>query len=172
MNKQNYDDMSFDDLYDVLLKESSAYENLKELLEKKQKSIIIGDVSQIQDLTAKENVVIKQANAFSNNRVFILRKILAKFDKNSKSISLSNLLEISGKSNELKWRTIKNKMNQVIDAIKRLNFENQQLLKTSLALVKDMVKVFFPVEKNNLRTYSIQGKVIQDSKTKVLDYQV
>jgi len=173
MNKKVHKNLKFDDLYQVLLQESSAYDSLTGLLEKKQKAIIVGDIDAIQDLTAKEQSVIKQANAFSTTRLFVLKELQAKLNKKSGNVSLSNLLEISGKSEETQWIGIKQKLNNAVENIRKLNFENQELLKTSLAFVKEMVKVFFQNKEVGNGTYSEKGKVIPDSKSqKVLDCQI
>lgn len=161
---KNYQ-VKFDDLYQVLIQESTVYEKLIKLMEQKQRSIIEGNITALQDYTAKEQAIIREANTFSNTRLFILKEILAKLNKNTNNASLTNLLELSGKSKEKHWQNIKQKLNNAIDKIRVLNFENQELLKTSLAFVKEMVKVFFPKDEYANGTYTSKGKVVPENKT-------
>ncbi len=162
--KKNYQ-VKFDDLYQVLIQESVVYEKLIKIMGQKQKSIIEGNITALQDYTAKEQAIIREANTFSNTRLFILKEILSKLNTNIKNASLSNLLEISGKSREKHWQNIQHKLNNAIDKIRIINYENQELIKTSLTFVKEMVKVFFPKVAHANGTYTEKGKVLSENKS-------
>lgn len=174
VNKKSQDvENKYENLYQVLVQEVSTYNKLSELMLKKQKSIISGDITALQDLTAKEQSVVREANAFSNTRHFLLKEILVKLGRNSSNASLSHLLELTGHSRDNQWLLIKDRLYETVDKIRKINFENQELLKTSLTFVKEMVKVFFPADNTFNNTYSEDGKVRNQNKIKkVLDCQI
>lgn len=168
INKSN-----LDNLYQILVQESALCDNLISLLEKKQDSIIKGKIEELQNYTAKEQSIVRQANAFSDTRQYLVQKILNDSDSKDKMISLSNFLQMTNRSKDKQWNSIKNNLDIAIQKIKRINFENHELLQTSMAFVKEMIRVFLPKDKNSNETYSKSGKMTDTEKRQqVLNYQI
>lgn len=167
----NYTNLN--NLYQILIKESALLDNLIVLLEKKQKSIIKGNIEGLKEYTAKEQLVVRQANAYSDTRQYLVQKILNDSDKKDRMVSLSNFIELTNRSADKQWTGIRDKLDRAIQKIKRINFENHELLQTSLAFVKEMVRVFIPKEKDSAGTYSKEGRVSESEKRqKVLNCQI
>lgn len=167
-NKQN-----LDNLYQILVQESALCDNLISLLEKKQESIIKGQIEELQDYTAKEQSIVRQANAFSDTRQYLVKKILDDSDNKEKIISLSNFLQMTNRTKEKKWSSIKDKLDAAVQKIRKINFENHELLQTSIAFVKEMIRVFLPKDKDSNQTYSKNGKMTDaEKRQQVLNCQI
>lgn len=170
---QNLNKTDLDNLYQLLIQESALYDNLVTLLESKQKSIIKGNVENLQDYTAKEQALVRQATAYSDSRQYLVKKLLNDSENNDKLISLSNFLQMTNRSNDSQWSNIKNKLDLAVQKVKKINFENHELLQTSLAFVKEMVRVFIPKDKNLNSTYSKDGKINgAEKRQEVLNCQI
>jgi len=164
---------NLNNLYQLLIQESALFDNLITLLEKKQESIIKGKIDDLQDYTAKEQLIVRQADAFSDTRQYLVQKILNDSNNKEQMISLSNFLEMTDRSKDKKWTTIKNKLDSAVQKIRKINFENHELLQTSLAFVKEMVRVFLPKDKNSNNTYSKDGKIPDaEKRQEVLNCQI
>ena len=169
----DYNNTNLNNLYDILVQESALLDNLLDLLEKKQKSIVDGKVEELKDFTAREQLIIRQANAYSDTRQYLVKKILDDGQNKDKIISLSQFLELTNKKEDKKWNGIRHKLDNAIQKVKRINFENHELLQVSMAFVKETIRVFIPRNKDAANTYSKDGKISDSTKRQeVLNCQI
>ncbi len=165
--------LNLNNLYQLLIQESALLDTLIVLMENKQKSIVKGNVEDLKEYTAKEQLIVRQANAFSDTRQYLVQKILNNSNNKDRVISLSNFIELTNRSSDKQWSGIRNKLDSAVQKVRKINFENNELLQTSIAFVKEMVRVFLPIDKNLAGTYSKDGKLPESNKRQeVLNCQI
>lgn len=156
-----------DEVFRNLVEEVSIYESLAESALNKQKAIIKNDVPALKRYSDMEQTFVKKGNSLTDNRLKLIHA--AQHDK--KNNSLSVFINKNGLFADREWSNLENRLNTALNKIKRLNIENAMLLKTSLGFTQNMIKMFYPKERNATSTYTREGKT-RMATNNVLDYGV
>lgn len=127
-----------ENLIDVLTKECSEYEELLELSQKKTPIIIKGDLEQLQQITDEEQVVVSRISNLEKKRIEVTADIANVLNRDVTILKLSNLIEMfSARPEEQKILSeIHDRLQQAVNNLKRINEQNEQLIKNALEMVE------------------------------------
>ncbi len=159
-------------IYSLVSQEIALYEQLIDTARQKQTAILSNDRTLLQELTATEQMQANRALNMIETRQLLLREIFKNLELEVET-TLSNLLQFTGKSIDPDWIRAYRRLTEKVKELTRLNFENQQLLRTSLFYLREVVSVLFPGDKNRLNVYDKNGSMNgRKQESKVLNYQV
>ncbi|MBR5596771.1 MAG: flagellar protein FlgN [Lachnospiraceae bacterium] len=127
-----------ENLISVLEQESMAYEELLALSMKKTPIIVSGDLEGLQQITDEEQIVVAKINHLDANREEVTKDIANVLNKDVKSLKLVDIIHMLSQrpveQNQL--ATAHDKLKGVIGQMKRVNEQNQELIKQSLEMVE------------------------------------
>lgn len=127
-----------ENLIDVLNKESSEYEALLGLSQKKTPVIIAGDLEALQQITDDEQKIVTRVTSLERKRVEVTGDIANVLNKDVTTLKLSDLIAmLSTRPAEQKaLAAAHDSLQAVIRELKRVNEQNAELLKNSLEMVE------------------------------------
>lgn len=127
-----------ENLIDVLTTECSEYEELLELSQKKTPIIVKGDLEQLQQITDEEQIVVSRISNLEKKRIEVTADIANVLNRDVTVLKLSNLIEMfSARPEEQKILSeIHDRLQQAVNNLKRINEQNEQLIKNALEMVE------------------------------------
>lgn len=127
-----------ENLIDVLNKESSEYEALLGLSQKKTPVIIAGDLEALQQITDDEQKIVTKVTSLEKKRVEVTGDIANVLNKDVATLKLSDLIAmLAARPAEQKaLAAAHDSLQAVIRELKRVNEQNAELLKNSLEMVE------------------------------------
>lgn len=143
-----------DELYQVLLEEISAYQYLVETIKQKQDAIISNQLEELENLTGVERLLVRKVENLVQAREQYLHKISQSSD-GSVSLLLSQYIEQLNKQEQPRWRSIEQRIHRYVERIRRINLENQQLIRASLNYINGLVEMLYPHQEGG---YDALGK--------------
>ena len=132
-----------DKLYQVLLEEISAYQYLAETIKQKQDAIIRNQLEELENLTGVERLLVRKVENLVQARQQYLHKIAQSTD-GSVSLLLSQYIEQLNDGEKPRWRSIEQRIRRYVERIRRINLENQQLIRASLNYINGLVEMLYP----------------------------
>ena len=132
-----------DKLYQVLLEEISAYQYLAETIKQKQDAIIRNQLEELENLTGVERLLVKKVENLVQARQQYLHKIAQSTD-GSVSMLLSQYIDQLNDGEKPRWRSIEQRIRRYVERIRRINLENQQLIRASLNYINGLVEMLYP----------------------------
>ena len=127
-----------ENLIDVLDKESSEYEGLLALSQKKTPIIVSGNLENLQKITDEEQEVVSRVNALDKKRTEITADIANVLNKDVTTLKLANLIEmLAGRPAEQKALAIcHDRLQTAVRELQRVNEQNRELLANALEMVE------------------------------------
>ena len=127
-----------DNLVDVLSKECSMYENLLELSSRKTTIIVKGYLPALAKITDEEQCVIGNIQTLEKQRETTMRDIANVLNKDVDSLKLTDLIVILEKRphDQKNLAVQRDRLKGVADNVRRVNGQNQELLRSSLEMVQ------------------------------------
>ena len=127
-----------ENLIDVLDKESSMYEKLLGLSSRKTTVIIKGDLEAFAEITDEEQCIIGNIQGLEKQRVEAMTDIANVLNMDVNSLKLTDLIQILEKRpvDQKNLAVQKDRIVAVADNVRRVNGQNQELLKSSLEMVQ------------------------------------
>ena len=127
-----------ENLVDVLDKEGSAYEELLGLSSRKTTVIIKGDLEALAEITDEEQCIISDIQAAEKQRVTAMTDIANVLNMDVNSLKLTDLIQVLEKrpEDQKKLTLQRDRLTQVAANVRRVNGQNQELLKSSLEMVQ------------------------------------
>ena len=96
-----------ENLIEILGQESSEYEGLLELSQKKTPIIVSGDLEELQKITDDEQEVVSRINRLEKKRMEVTADIANVLNKDVENLKLVNLIEmLAGQRNRPSWRRL------------------------------------------------------------------
>ncbi len=132
-----------DKLYQILLEEISAYEYLAETIKQKQDAIIRNHIDELENLTGVERLLVKKVENLVQVRQRYLHEV-AHDSQTSVSPMLSRFIEQLDDGEKPRWRNIEQRIRHYVERIRRINSENQQLIRASLNYINGLVEMLYP----------------------------
>lgn len=127
-----------ENLIDVLKKESSEYEGLLELSQKKTPIIVSGDLEQLQKITDEEQGIVSTINHLEKLRTEVTADIANVLNKDVKNLKLADLIQIladrPAEQNAL--AEVHDRLQTSVRGLQRVNEQNKELLKNALEMVE------------------------------------
>lgn len=127
-----------ENLIDVLRKESSEYEGLLELSQKKTPVIVSGNLENLQKITDEEQELVSRINHLEKIRMEVTADIANVLNKDVTTLKLKNLIEmLAGRPVEQKaLAEAHDRLQAAVKGLKRVNEQNGELLRNSLEMVE------------------------------------
>lgn len=127
-----------ENLIDVLDKESSEYEVLLELSQRKTPIIVSGNLENLQKITDEEQELVSRINHLEKKRVEITADIANVLNKDVTTLKLKNLIEmLAGRPAEQKALAVAHdRLQAAVKGLKRVNEQNSELLRNALEMVE------------------------------------
>ncbi len=141
-------------LYQILLEEISAYQYLAETVLQKQDAIIKNQLEELENLTGVERLLVKKVENLVQTREQYLQKVVPSKD-GSLSLRLSQYIGQLNEQEQPRWRSIERRIRHYVERIRRVNLENQQLIRASLNYINGLVEMLYPQQEG---VYNSMGK--------------
>lgn len=127
-----------ENLVNVLDEECSLYEKLLGLSSRKTTIIVKGDLKALAEITDEEQYVISSIQNVEKQRVSAMADIANVLNKDVNSLKLTDLIEVLEKRpiDQKNLAIRRDKLVGVADNVRRVNGQNQELLKSSLEMVQ------------------------------------
>ena len=125
-------------LVDVLDKECTMYEKLLGLSSRKTSIIVKGDLKALAEITDEEQYVISDIQGLEKERVTAMTDIANVLNMDVNSLKLTDLIQVLEKrpTEQKNLAMQRDRLAQVADHVRRVNGQNQELLKSSLEMVQ------------------------------------
>lgn len=125
-------------LIEVLDKESSEYEVLLALSQKKTPIIVNGSLEELQKITDEEQEVVSRIGHLDKKRMEITVDIANVLNKDVETLKLANLIEFLGSrpAEQSALARAHDKLQVTLGELKRTNEQNKELLENSLEMVE------------------------------------
>ena len=134
--EDNSDEAAFFPLIDVLKKELTIYQELKDFIAGEKKILIKPSLDQLNESNAhKENIILK-ARMLEEARTNILKKIARNLGLKEAEIKLTTLIVYAAVEQRRELEEISREIASVAGEIRRANEMNKDLLDPSLSNVK------------------------------------
>ncbi len=127
-----------ENLVDVLDKEGSAYEKLLGLSSQKTTVIIKGDLEALAEITDEEQYIIGNIQSLEKQRETAMKDIANVLNKDVDSLKLTDLITVLEKRpvDQKNLAFQRDRLVGVADNVRRVNGQNQELLRSSLEMVQ------------------------------------
>lgn len=135
--------MSLDNLYGKLEKILKLHKSLNEIAKKKTDIIIKSDADALKLILKDENKHIQAIQKLSSELSDIGNAILDK-DQNSGAATISAIIEHAESHDKMELQKLKADLEEQVDALKRQNNLNQDLLEQSLQFVNLSLDLLIP----------------------------
>jgi len=125
-------------LVDVLDREGSLYEKLLGLSSRKTTIIIKGDLKALAEITDEEQCIISDIQAAEKQRVTAMTDIANVLNMDVNSLKLTDLIQVLEKrpADQRNLAVQRDRLVAVADNVRRVNGQNQELLKSSIEMVQ------------------------------------
>ena len=125
-------------LVDVLEKECAMYEKLLGLSSRKTSIIVKGDLKALAEITDEEQFVISDIQGLEKQRVTAMTDIANVLNMDVNSLKLTDLIKVLDKrpTDQKNLALQRDKLVTVADNVRRVNGQNQELLKSSIEMVQ------------------------------------
>ncbi len=146
-----------DKLYMVLLEEIHAYQYMADTVKQKQEAIIKNQLEDLENLTGVERLLVNKVEVLLKAREQYLQKVTA-HDGASVTIRLNEFISRLSEQEQPRWRSIEQRIYRIVEKIRRLNLENQQLIRSSLNYINGLVEMLYPQDDGAKDLYNSAGK--------------
>ena len=125
-------------LVDVLDKECTMYEKLLGLSSRKTSIIVKGDLKALAEITDEEQYVISDIQGLEKERVTAMTDIANVLNMDVNSLKLTDLIKVLEKrpTDQKNLALQRDRLVAVAGNVRRVNGQNQELLKSSLEMVQ------------------------------------
>ena len=156
-----------ENLVQALSDECTMYEQLLGLSSRKTAIIVSGDLKALAEITDEEQCVIGKIARLDKLREVAMENIASVLNKDVDSLKLTDLIQILEKrpEDQKKLAICRDKLVDVAGNVRRVNGQNQELLISSLEMVKFEMNIIqaaksAPQTANYSRTAGTTGDVI------------
>ena len=127
-----------ENLVDVLDKECQCYENLLGLSSRKTVIIVKGDLKALADITDEEQCIIGDIQTLEKQRMAAMKDIANVLNMDVDSLKLTDLIQVLEKRpvDQKNLAMQRDKLVSVAGNVRRVNGQNQELLKSSIEMVQ------------------------------------
>ena len=126
-----------ENLIEVLEQESSEYEGLLALSQKKTPIIVSGDLEALQKITDEEQELAGRIGRLEKRRVETTADIANVLNKDVSVLKLANLIEMLSARpvEQKKLAVVHDRLQSAVHELKRVNEQNRELLANALEMV-------------------------------------
>lgn len=127
-----------ENLIDTLENESSEYEVLLGLSQKKTPIIVKGDLEALQQITDEEQIVVSKIHHLEQTRIDVTKDIADVINKDVETLKLKNLIQmLEGRPQEQsRLQAAHDRLQDVVHRMQAVNVQNRDLINHALELVE------------------------------------
>lgn len=127
-----------ENLVDILDKECGMYEKLLGLSSRKTTIIVKGDLKALAEITDEEQYIISGIQGLEKKRVAAMSDIANVLNMDVNSLKLTDLIQVLEKrpTDQKNLAVQRDRLVTVADNVRRVNGQNQELLKSSIEMVQ------------------------------------
>ena len=127
-----------DDLVDTMSKENDIYKDLIPIASQKTEVIIKNDLTALQNITDREQLVIEQINSLERKREEVIKNIGIVLGRDPKTLDMKNLIKIMGKQPKEQERLsrIHDELSATLKTLVMINDRNKVLIEQSLEMIE------------------------------------
>lgn len=125
-------------LIEVLEKESVEYGNLLELTMKKTPVIVSEDLEELTKITDEEQIIVSRINHLDVEREEAINDIANVLNKDVKQLKIVDLIKMlaARPQEQQKLANAFDRLKENVQAVKRVNEQNRELLESALEMVQ------------------------------------
>lgn len=133
-----------DDLLGVLESEEKGYRELIVLAQEKRQVIIDADITRLEEITEKEQVIADMLHNQELKRVDVLSDMAVVLGQNAQELTVEKMIDILSKQPEEQEKLIdcRMRLRAALDEMKKWNEQNQVLLQNALEMVEFDLTLF------------------------------
>ncbi|MCH5340329.1 MAG: flagellar protein FlgN [Acetatifactor sp.] len=127
-----------ENLIEVLQQESTEYEGLLELSQKKTPLIVGGDLENLQKITDDEQIVVSRLHNLEKKRAEVTADIANVLNRDVENLKLTNLIEMMAArpAEQAMLAEVHDRLQSAVHNLQRANEQNRELLTNALEMVE------------------------------------
>ena len=127
-----------DNLITLLTDECEAYEKLVKVSSQKTRTIIDGNIDELQKITAKEQELTDKLQSMENKRLETVKDIAIVINKEDENLTITRLAELMDGQPDVqkKLLELRDRLKVVLGEMKTVNDKNEMLLKQAIEMVE------------------------------------
>lgn len=125
-------------LIDVLQRESALYEELLAIASRKTPVIVSGDLETLAKITDEEQLQVEKITNVDKERAMAMKDIANVLNRDPKKMRITDIVRMLDKrpQEQAELARQKDRLVSMVNQVKRVNDQNQELLKSSLEMVE------------------------------------
>ncbi len=133
-----------DDLLGVLESEEKGYRELIALAQEKRQIIIDADITRLEEITEKEQVIADMLHNQELKRVAVLSDMAVVLGQNAEELTVEKMIDILSRQPEEQEKLMdcRMRLRAALDEMKKWNEQNQVLLQNALEMVEFDLTLF------------------------------
>lgn len=133
-----------DDLLGVLESEEKGYRELIVLAQEKRQVIIDADITRLEEITEKEQVIADMLHNQELKRVAVLSDMAVVLGQNAEELTVEKMIDILSRQPEEQEKLMdcRMRLRAALDEMKKWNEQNQVLLQNALEMVEFDLTLF------------------------------
>ncbi len=169
----NNPDQIFVCLIEILTKEVALYEQMVEVLQKKQDTIIIGGLEKLRNYLQEEQSLTRDALSLADLRKDCVTNLSQIYKLTKSDLRLSTITDIAPPKHSINLMNLKYRIKESLDLITKINRENSYLLNFSIEHIKGLAHLFLRADEESSRIYDMDGIFASpDEGYKMLNFQI
>ncbi len=127
-----------ENLIDILGRESTEYEGLLEISQRKTPIIVSGNLEDLQKITDEEQNVVNKLNVLERERVQVTKDIATVLNRDVSKLTLTNLIGLlqARPAEQGALAELHDRLHRTVHELQRVNEQNGSLLKDALEMVE------------------------------------
>lgn len=126
-----------DDLLQTLREEKDGYDRLYEFAQNKRKAVINRELSELTEITEKEQVISDRLKNLENHRVSVMKDMAAVLGHDEEELTVTAIIGLLSKQKD-EQEALTKARDELVDSATRMQFLNQQnrvLLEQAIEMV-------------------------------------
>ncbi len=133
----------------VLNDEAAVYETLTQISSEKTQYIIDGNISKMQDATAKEQDLVNVVNKLERKREDVVKDIGIVLGRDMDGLTINSIVQMLGRqpSEQKKLSEVHFRLKEALEAMNKVNELNKVLLKQAMELLEFDIQLMQSLKK-------------------------
>jgi flagellar biosynthesis/type III secretory pathway chaperone len=127
-----------DELIGILEEEYESYQQLLPIAMEKTQVIVRNDINALQEITAKEQLMIDRINSMERRRNEVMINIKTVLGKKAESINLTSLIQLMDKQPKVQkaLAEVRDNLKRAVQRLAEINDRNKALIQQSLEMIE------------------------------------
>ncbi len=127
-----------EDLVGILEQEYEVYQQLLPIAMEKTQVIVRNDINALQEITAKEQLLVDQINSMEHKRDEVMTNIKTVLGKKAANLNLTSLIQLMDKQpkEQKALSVIRDNLKETVQRLTEINDRNKSLIQQSLEMIE------------------------------------